>query len=114
MTQDFTSLVPGQLTVSRGQQVEILEQRSNGLTAVASPDNMVLVRVIPPVAAIPANPAEGLVPASCIKMLPATSRSRREDTYTIEASNGKQLFSFPYSLLSAIIKFGLINIKCLF
>merc|ERR1712117_206843 len=93
VTQDFTSSVPGQLTVSRGQQVEILEQRSNGLTAVASPDNMVLVRVIPPVAAIPANPAEGLVPASCIKMLPATSRSRREDTYTIEASNDGEINS---------------------
>ena len=114
VTQDFTSSVPGQLTVSRGQQVEILEQRSNGLTAVASPDNMVLVRLMPAAAAIPANPAEGLVPASCIKMLPVTSRSRREDTYTIEASNGKQFFSFPYSLLSAIIKFGLINIKYLF
>ena len=105
MTQDFTSSVPGQLTVSRGQQVEILEHRSNGLTAVASPDNLVMVRVMPAAAATPANPVEGLVPASCIKMLPVTSRSRREDAYAIEASNGKQLFLHHH-----LSSFGLINI----
>ena len=98
MTQDFTSSTPGELSVSRGQQVEILEQRSNGPTS----DNMVLVRVSPPTtaaaAAVPANSAEGLVPVSCIRLPPVTSRSRRADTIGGEAGNGKQLCQMAFAL----------------
>lgn len=90
---DFTSSTPGELSVSRGQQVEILEQRSNGPTAVASSDNMVLVRVTPPTlaAAVPVTSSEGLVPVSCIKFPPVTTRCRRADTISGEAGNGKRL-----------------------
>ncbi len=81
MIQDFSASAPGEMTVSRGQQVEVVEAPASP----ASPD-MVRVRIVPAAptsgaAVASSSGAEGLVPYSCLKFPPRSqlnSNSRTE------------------------------------
>ena len=70
VTRDFTTHIPGQLSLKQGQQVEVLE-----VSTEPSSGQLVRVRL---------EVSEGLVPVSCLQMAPRTGGSVCEGKKTVD------------------------------
>ena len=88
VTEDYAAATDRELTVSRGQQVELIDAQPSGAPAGDTP--YYLIRLANPDTADWAS-AEGLVPSSVLKQLPGLRGSGSRSSITIDSEAAGEL-----------------------
>ena len=115
VVQDFTSTRSGEVSVSRGQQVELLDPQDAIAQQQQNPAaQMVMVRILPPPteaaaaggsnggAASGSSSKEGLVPAACLKLPPPAAAARSHLLGKPDHEGGKSRFFLYHVKVSRI------------